>query len=303
MSQARGHLRHPARRGRTRSGADVTRFVMLTRKNDVALDFDFDKVLEQSKDNPVFYVQYANARVNSVLRKAREAGVAVDDATLAAARSGASGACGRTGADPQDRRMAASGGNRRHGATSRTGWPSTFMNWPRTSTGCGTAAMTTPACASCRTIRPHRRRKSPLRGPWALSFPQVLVSLASLRSRKCADQQAPRRGDRRDSGADRTASQAGAEHGGRGFRRSRRRRPDGAACARIACRTAAAVRSNLAGAVTSVALVVGLGRLGLQAGGARCDRACRWCRRWTARCAIAPADPGRRDRRPSGPCR
>ena len=66
-------------------GADVTRFVKLTRKNDMALDFDFDKVLEQSKDNPVFYVQYANARINSVLRKARDAGVAVDDATLAGA--------------------------------------------------------------------------------------------------------------------------------------------------------------------------------------------------------------------------
>jgi len=66
-------------------GADVTRFVMLTRKNDMALDFDFDKVMEQSKDNPVFYVQYANARINSVLRKAREAGVAVDDTTLAGA--------------------------------------------------------------------------------------------------------------------------------------------------------------------------------------------------------------------------
>jgi len=67
-------------------GADVTRFMMLTRKNDVALDFDFDKVMEQSKDNPVFYVQYANARVNSILRKARgEAGLDVSDATLAAA--------------------------------------------------------------------------------------------------------------------------------------------------------------------------------------------------------------------------
>ena len=66
-------------------GPDVVRFVMLTRKNDVALDFDFDKVTEQSKDNPVFYVQYANARVNSVLRKAREAGIAVDDAALLAA--------------------------------------------------------------------------------------------------------------------------------------------------------------------------------------------------------------------------
>ncbi|MCO4848067.1 MAG: arginine--tRNA ligase [Yoonia sp.] len=67
------------------AGADVTRFHMLTRKNDAPLDFDFAKVLEQSKDNPVFYVQYANARVNSVLGKARAAGIAVDDATLAAA--------------------------------------------------------------------------------------------------------------------------------------------------------------------------------------------------------------------------
>jgi arginyl-tRNA synthetase len=66
-------------------GADVTRFVMLTRKNDAALDFDFAKVLEQSRDNPVFYVQYANARVNSVLRKAAQAGMAADDATLAGA--------------------------------------------------------------------------------------------------------------------------------------------------------------------------------------------------------------------------
>jgi len=66
-------------------GSDVTRFVMLTRKNDAPLDFDFAKVLEQSRDNPVFYVQYAHARVNSVLRKAVDAGVAVDDTTLAAA--------------------------------------------------------------------------------------------------------------------------------------------------------------------------------------------------------------------------
>jgi arginyl-tRNA synthetase len=68
-----------------RAGAGVTRFVMLTRKNDAPLDFDFDKVLEQSKDNPVFYVQYAHARVCSVIRKAGEAGIAADDATLGAA--------------------------------------------------------------------------------------------------------------------------------------------------------------------------------------------------------------------------
>ena len=66
-------------------GPDVTRFVMLTRKNDAPLDFDFDKVTEQSRDNPVFYVQYASARVHSVLRKAAEAGIATDMATLAAA--------------------------------------------------------------------------------------------------------------------------------------------------------------------------------------------------------------------------
>ncbi|UWQ93190.1 arginine--tRNA ligase [Rhodobacteraceae bacterium M382] len=66
-------------------GPDVTRFVMLTRKNDAPLDFDFDKVLEQSKDNPVFYVQYANARVCSALRKATEVGLDVSDAATAAA--------------------------------------------------------------------------------------------------------------------------------------------------------------------------------------------------------------------------
>lgn len=66
-------------------GSDVTRFVMLTRKNDAPLDFDFDKVLEQSRENPVFYVQYAHARVMSVLRRAAEAVITADDATLQAA--------------------------------------------------------------------------------------------------------------------------------------------------------------------------------------------------------------------------
>ena len=51
-------------------GKDVVRFIMLTRKNDASLDFDFARVTEQSKDNPVFYVQYSHARVCSVLRKA-----------------------------------------------------------------------------------------------------------------------------------------------------------------------------------------------------------------------------------------
>ena len=66
-------------------GADVTRFTMLTRKNDAPLDFDFAKVKEQSKDNPVFYVQYAHARICSAMRKAAdEAGMTeLDDASLA----------------------------------------------------------------------------------------------------------------------------------------------------------------------------------------------------------------------------
>ncbi|WP_147105724.1 arginine--tRNA ligase [Tateyamaria sp. syn59] len=55
-------------------GPDVTRFMMLTRKNDAMFDFDLDAALEQSKENPVFYVQYAHARVTSVMRKASEAG-------------------------------------------------------------------------------------------------------------------------------------------------------------------------------------------------------------------------------------
>jgi len=66
-------------------GADATRFVMLTRKNDAPLDFDYDKVMEQTKENPVFYVQYAHARICSVLRKAQLAEVPVDDSDLRAA--------------------------------------------------------------------------------------------------------------------------------------------------------------------------------------------------------------------------
>jgi arginyl-tRNA synthetase len=54
-------------------GRDPVRFMMLYRKNDAPLDFDFAKVTEQSKDNPVFYVQYAHARAASILRNVAEA--------------------------------------------------------------------------------------------------------------------------------------------------------------------------------------------------------------------------------------
>jgi len=59
-------------------GSDAVRFIMLMRKNDATLDFDLAKVIEQSQDNPVFYVQYAHARAHSVMRKAREAFPDVD---------------------------------------------------------------------------------------------------------------------------------------------------------------------------------------------------------------------------------
>ena len=56
-------------------GKDVVRFTMLTRRADAQMDFDFAKVVEASKDNPVFYVQYAHARIASLHRRAAEAGV------------------------------------------------------------------------------------------------------------------------------------------------------------------------------------------------------------------------------------
>jgi arginyl-tRNA synthetase len=59
-------------------GKDVVRFTMLTRKADAQMDFDFAKVVEASKDNPVFYVQYAHARICSLGRKVEEAGISGD---------------------------------------------------------------------------------------------------------------------------------------------------------------------------------------------------------------------------------
>ena len=63
-------------------GKDVVRFTMLTRKADAQMDFDFAKVVEASKDNPVFYVNYAHARIASLHRKAAEAGIDCPDAEL-----------------------------------------------------------------------------------------------------------------------------------------------------------------------------------------------------------------------------
>lgn len=63
-------------------GKDVVRFTMLTRKADAQMDFDFAKVVEASKDNPVFYVNYAHARVASLHRRAAEAGIVCDTVDL-----------------------------------------------------------------------------------------------------------------------------------------------------------------------------------------------------------------------------
>ena len=98
-------------------GKDVFRFMMLTRRNDQALDFDFAKVTEQSKDNPVFYVQYAHARAASVMRHAAEAFPQDDLSDIALAGGGARPAhrSGGTGADSPAGAVAAAGRGRRGG--------------------------------------------------------------------------------------------------------------------------------------------------------------------------------------------
>ena len=68
-------------------GVDAVRFMMIFRKNDAPLEFDLAKVREQSKDNPVFYVQYAHARAASTVRKAQEAFPGVDFSAAALAKA------------------------------------------------------------------------------------------------------------------------------------------------------------------------------------------------------------------------
>ena len=64
-------------------GKDVVRFMMLTKRADSQLDFDFATVVEQSRENPVFYVQYAHARIHSIQRRAAEAGMVLPEPDLA----------------------------------------------------------------------------------------------------------------------------------------------------------------------------------------------------------------------------
>ena len=83
-------------------GRDPVRFMMLYRKNQEQLDFDFAKVTEQSKDNPVFYVQYAHARAASVFRNAKEQmpGLDLSLIALAKCRSLSPDRCSRDGTHP-----------------------------------------------------------------------------------------------------------------------------------------------------------------------------------------------------------
>ena len=120
-------------------GRDPVRFMMLYRKNDAALDFDLAKVLEQSKDNPVFYVQYAHARAQvGVPQRARgfpalERGCAGDTerGSVAARR------CRRDRPDQEEWRPSPSWSKARRGPTSRTGWLSISMIWLRLFTANG----------------------------------------------------------------------------------------------------------------------------------------------------------------------
>ncbi len=138
-------------------GKDVFRFVMLTRRNDQALDFDFAKVVEQSKDNPVFYVQYAHARASSVLRHAREAAPAGDAGAGSARRRRRSSAWPSATRSPSSASSPTgrASSRARPRCTSRIASPSIFRNSPPRSTGCGHAARTMRACASSLPMRPN----------------------------------------------------------------------------------------------------------------------------------------------------
>ncbi len=170
------------------AGADVTRFIMLTRKNDAALDFDFAKVLEQSKDNPVCYVQYAQRRVNSVLRRPPRPGSRwtirpwrppicrfwpIRPSWSWPARS----PNGRVWSNMPPARM------------SPIASPSSSMRSPLTCIPFGIAAMMTIPCASCRmAMLQPAKEKLHWSGRLALLFHAVWVFLASLLQKKCADE-------------------------------------------------------------------------------------------------------------------
>ena len=150
-------------------GADITRFVMLTRKNDAPLDFDFAKVLEQSRENPVFTCNMPMRGYVPCSGKPPIWGFPVRQAR-------------QTSKTRPKLRWRRSWRNGRvwwklpPAPMSRTGLRFICTIWRRISTACGTVATTNPNCASCKRATPRQhRQKSPFRVPWPLYFPPVLV--------------------------------------------------------------------------------------------------------------------------------
>ena len=153
--------------------------MMLTKRADTQLDFDFAKVVEASKDNPVFYVQYAHARICSLKRKAAEAGVDLDapaDLTCSTTRNWGWSSSPRNIRGPSKARRS---------PTSRTGSPFISTTWRRSSTRCGTAAMTIPAGASwSKTIQQLSRARLEL----AVGIGQIIRSGLALMGVEAAEE-------------------------------------------------------------------------------------------------------------------
>ena len=127
-------------------GADATRFMLLYRRNDAAMDFDFALVKEQTRDNPVFYVQYAHARTCSIFRTAA-AELPALDTVAGGARRGADiellSVAGRSRADQGRWRSGRGPSPRRRLRMSRIASHSISTSWRRPSTASGQRARMT----------------------------------------------------------------------------------------------------------------------------------------------------------------
>ena len=132
-------------------GRDPVRFMMLYRKNDAPLDFDLAKVVEQSKDNPVFYVQYAHARAKSVFRNVLEAFPQLTEESPQV--SGADLSLLQDAGEIElfvSSRPSPTWSRAPRAPTSRTASRSISMIWLQLSTLCGRGAMNRHICASYR---------------------------------------------------------------------------------------------------------------------------------------------------------
>ncbi len=128
-------------------GRDAARFTFLTRRHDSPLDFDLAVAARQTADNPVYYVQYAHARIRSIARQAAEQGIAVPawDEIDTSVADPSRGAADHQAPPPVPRR----GGGRRARPASRTASPTGSRSWPDCSTrttGSPRASRTTARC-------------------------------------------------------------------------------------------------------------------------------------------------------------